>query len=145
MITKSFRIDIDAPRNKVWKVLWDDASYRQWTSLFHEGSYMVTNGKEGDKVHFLAPGGSGMYSEIARNIPEEFMSFRHLGVVKDGKEVPSGGTEAWVGAMENYTLEETNGKTTVIVDMDIEETELEHFSDVFPKALQKVKELSEQS
>ena len=38
---------INAPKEKVWKVLWDDSSYRKWTSVFMEGSYVVpTTGKK---------------------------------------------------------------------------------------------------
>jgi uncharacterized protein YndB with AHSA1/START domain len=33
-----FSIDIAAPRDKVWRALWDDARFRDWTSVFAEGS-----------------------------------------------------------------------------------------------------------
>jgi uncharacterized protein YndB with AHSA1/START domain len=59
----NFSISINAPKEKVWKVLWNDDSYRKWTSAFAEGSYAVTdNWKEGTKVKFLDPKGSGMIS-----------------------------------------------------------------------------------
>ncbi len=83
----NFSININAPKEKVWKVLWDDATYREWTSAFSEGSYAVTdNWKEGSEVKFLDPKGSGMVSKVAANRPNEFMSFEHLGEVKDGVE-----------------------------------------------------------
>ncbi|MEI9912589.1 MAG: hypothetical protein WDO71_24880 [Bacteroidota bacterium] len=53
----NFSISINAPKEKVWQVLWNDSSYRQWTSAFSEGSYVVTdNWKEGTKILFLSPG-----------------------------------------------------------------------------------------
>jgi uncharacterized protein YndB with AHSA1/START domain len=64
----NFSIDINAPKEKVWNVLWDDNSYRKWTSPFAEGSYAKTdNWKEGSKVLFLGPSGDGMVSKVASN------------------------------------------------------------------------------
>ena len=38
-----FKIEIDAPAKRVWFSLWDDFFYRDWTRVFCEGSYMLTN------------------------------------------------------------------------------------------------------
>ena len=43
----NFSIDINAPKEKVWNVLWDDDSYRKWTSAFAEGSYAKTDNWKG--------------------------------------------------------------------------------------------------
>ena len=140
----NFRIDINAPREQVWKTLWEDTTYRQWTSVFSEGSYAVSAWKEGSKIKFLSPEGSGMYSVIARLIPDEFMSFRHEGEVINGVEqVPTEEVSKWAGAMENYTLIQKDGVTELIVDMDITEDHEEYFRKTFPLALEKVKELAE--
>ena len=40
------------PKRKIWAVLWDDATYRQWTSLFVKAIYAVSDWKEGSKIHF---------------------------------------------------------------------------------------------
>ncbi len=62
----NFSTSINAPKEKVWQTLWDDASYRKWTTAFTEGSYAVTdNWKEGTDVKFLDPKGSGMISRVA--------------------------------------------------------------------------------
>ena len=34
-----FSIGIAALRETVWEILLDDATYRQWTAVFAEGSY----------------------------------------------------------------------------------------------------------
>ncbi|HEU4860337.1 MAG TPA: hypothetical protein VFT15_10890 [Chitinophagaceae bacterium] len=61
----NFATTINAPREKVWKVLWDEASYRDWTSVFTEGSYAKTdNWKEGSKVLLLSPDGDGMVRRL---------------------------------------------------------------------------------
>ena len=65
MTTLNFTTNIKAPAAKVWQVLWDDATYRQWTGAFQEGSYAVSDWKEGSKIHFLSPNGDGMFGIIA--------------------------------------------------------------------------------
>jgi hypothetical protein len=45
--------------------------------------------------------------------------------------------------MENYSLEGMNGKTKLTVVTDIGEAYVEQFAKIWPKALQKVKQLSE--
>jgi hypothetical protein len=145
----NFSTKINAPREKVWEVLWNDESYRKWTSAFMEGSYAKTdNWKEGTKVLFLAPDGSGMVSTVARNKENEFMSFRHLGEVKDGVEdTESEKVKQWAGATENYKLTDENGKTKLDVALDVESNSdfKDYFEKVFPIALEKVKELAEKN
>lgn len=142
-----FSASINAPREKVWDVLWDNNSYREWTSPFAEGSYAQTdNWKEGTKVLFLDPKGSGMVSTVAKNKPNEFMSFKHLGVVKDGiEDTQSESVKSWAGAMENYTLTDENGNTKLIVDMDCTDDFKDYFLKTWPVALEKVKELAEKN
>ena len=142
-----FTIQLNATKEKVWSVLWDDASYRKWTTPFCEGSYAVTdNWKEGSKVLFLSPGGDGMVSKVAANRPCEFMSFLHLGEVKAGVEdTESEKVKQWAGVLENYTLTEKEGKIQLTVDMDMIDKMKEYLLDAWPKALEQVKQLSEQS
>lgn len=135
-----FETSIGAPREKVWKILWDDATYREWTAVFAEGSRAETDWKKGSKVLFTDGKGSGMVSRIADTIPNEFMSFQHLGMVKDGVEDLNNN---WSGALENYTLKGNDGNTKLAVDIDIEESHKDYFMSTFPKALEKVKALAE--
>jgi hypothetical protein len=140
----NFSTSINASKEKVWKTLWDDETYRKWTSVFSPTSYVQTDWKEGSKVLFLDGQGSGMVSRIAANRPNEFMSFEHLGEVKDGVEdVESDKVKGWAGAHENYTLKEDNGTTRLVVDLDINDEYKEMFMGMFPKALEQVKILSE--
>lgn len=140
-----FEIKINAPAKKVWQVLWNDATYRKWTSVFSEGSHAVSDWKEGSKIQFLDPKGSGMYSVIETIKPNEYMAFKHLGEVKDFKEQPdTKETNAWKGAMETYLLKEENGTTTLYLKSDSNEEFENYFKETFPKALALVKELAEQ-
>lgn len=139
-----FSIEINAPREKAWNILWNDITYRDWTSIFQEGSYAVSDWKEGSKILFLSPEGSGMYSRIARKIPNEFMSFEHLGEVKEGEELEAWkAPEGWAGAMENYKLESAGTGTKLDVELDTTNEFAEMFGEIFPKALKRVKALCE--
>lgn len=139
-----FLIEIKAPKEKVWQVLWDDASYRKQTSTFSEGSYAISDWKEGSKVLFLSPNGEGMFSTIAKKTSNELMSFKHLGTVKGGEEQPeTEETKKWSGAIENYSLAQKNDVTELLVTMDISEDHEQYFKDTFPKALEIIKTLAE--
>ena len=136
-----FSIDIAASRDTVWRVLWDDASFRDWSSAFAEGSYAVSDWKEGSKIQFIDPASrSGMSSVIEKKRPGEFMSFRHVGEIKNGQEQPP---SEWSGAHENYTLTKKAGGTSLRVDLEAADEHRQMFEDKFPQALQRVKKLSE--
>ena len=85
-----------------------------------------------------------MFSIIARKIPNEFMSFRHLGTVKNEIEQPdTEETKKWSGAMENYELKGKDGNTELAVTLDITDDHEQYFKDTFPKALDDIKSLAE--
>lgn len=143
-----FNIDINAPKKKVWEVLWTKSSYEKWTSVFAEKSTVETdNWKEGSKVLFLDGEGMGMVSRVEANKPEEFMSFAHLGEYKNGVEdTTSEQVKKWSGATEDYILKEENGISHLTIEMEssgFDENMMNFFKATMPKALQKVKELSE--
>lgn len=138
-------VTINAPKEKVWKILWNDDTYRKWTAVFSAGSHAVTdNWKQGSKVLFLDGNGSGMVSRVAENKPNEFMSFEHLGEVKDGAEdTTSDRVKQWSGSKENYTLKEEGNTTVLQLDMDITDEFKDYFLNTCPAALQNVKQLAE--
>ncbi len=139
-----FSIDIKAEKTKVWKALWNDSNYRDWASVFFEGSYAITdNWKEGSKVLFLAPDQSGIYSIIETHIPNKIMTFKHIGNVVKGKEQPiDDETKTWSGATESYTLTEGTDNNTLTVEIDVLDEHLDFMTTKLPKALKKVKYLS---
>ena len=140
-----FKTTINASREKVWDILWNDDTYRAWTSVFSEGSRAETDWKKVSKVLFTDGKGSGMVSRIDDLVPNEFMSFQHLGEVKGGVEdTTSEKVKQWSGCMENYTLKAVDGKTELTVDLDMADEFKDYFAETFPKALAKVKELSEE-
>jgi uncharacterized protein YndB with AHSA1/START domain len=143
-----FSIIIDASKEKVWDTMLQDATYRQWTAAFGPGSYYEGSWETGSDIRFLAPNDKGtvdgMVSRIKENRPYELMSIEHVGTMHDGQLVaPNDKGTAWKGALENYTFTETDGKTEVKVDIDVEDEFVEVFGDMWPKGLQKLKEIAE--
>jgi uncharacterized protein YndB with AHSA1/START domain len=140
MKKQQFTIHINAPRNIVWHALWNDTTYREWTSAFTEGSYAESDWNEGSEIRFLSPQSEGMYGIIAKKDEPSYMAFRHEGEIKDGKKMPVSG---WSGAMETYALTEKDNGTEVLVELDITEEYAAHFENIWPKALKKLKEIAE--
>lgn len=138
-----FTQHINAPKEKIWPSLWEDKNYREWTRVFQEGSHAVSDWKLGSKVHFLA-GNNGMYSEIVDLIPNEYMSFRHIGNIKDGVEMPvEEETAVWSGSHENYRLISEPGGVRLEAELETTEDWENMFNDLFPKALAIVKDIAE--
>ncbi len=145
-----FKIQINAPKEKVWDTMLDDSTYREWTTAFHPGSYYKGDWSEGSKILFLGPDESGkneggMVSRIKENRKYEFLSIEHLGLVMDGVEdTESEEARKWSPAFENYTFTEKDGGTEVSIDIDILNEEYkEMFEGMWPKALLKLKEITE--
>jgi hypothetical protein len=136
-----FSIDIKAEKTKIWKALWNESFYRDWASVFFEGSYAITdNWEEGSKVLFLSPDQSGIYSIIETHIPNKIIMFKHIGNVLKGKEQPiDDETKTWSGATEIYTLTEGTDSNTLTVELDVLDEHLNFMTITFPKALEKVK------
>lgn len=152
MQTLNFSILINAPREKVWDAMLSDVTYREWTAPFSPAGYSSRfegSWERGSKIRFLGVNAEtgkeegGMYSEIAENRPNEFISIKHIGEIKaDGSEVPW--PESTGDGFENYTLKETDSGTEVIIDViGIPEEYVQMMNDTWPKALLKLKEVAE--
>lgn len=144
-----FAATIDAPRQKVWDTMLQDATYRVWTSVFNpQGSWFEGDWAQGSTIRFLGPDENGqiggMVSRIRESRPGEYVSIEHLGMIHDGQEdTTSDAVKEWTPAFENYTLVDKDGATDVIVDMDSDERHVQMFEEAWPRALQKLKELAE--
>ncbi len=144
----NFSIVINAPKEKVWHSMLDDKTYRIWTEAFSPGSHFKGNWEKGNKILFLGPGENGemggMVSRIKENKLYQFISIEHLGEVKNGiEDTTSEAIKKWAGALENYTFNEKNSTTELLIEMDSIEEYEEMFKDMWPKALQKLKEIAE--
>jgi uncharacterized protein YndB with AHSA1/START domain len=141
-------IDIAAPPETVWDTTIEDASYREWTKHFEPTSFYRGSWTKGSKILFLGRdkdgNEGGMSSEIAESRRPEFISIRHLGMVNNGVEdLTSDAVKAWAPSYEDYTLEEIDGGTRFVVEMDINAEHKEMFEKMWPEALKSLKALAE--
>jgi hypothetical protein len=141
-----FESTIRAPRPRVWDIMLGTESYRDWTRAFFEGSYYEGAWDQGASIRFLSPDGGGMFARIVENRRHEHILIEHLGILKDGKEDRDNPyAQAWAGAHEAYTFSEEDGVTTLKIDVDASDDMAAEFSQLWPKALGRLKELCERS
>lgn len=145
MTTLTYSININATPQKVWAALWEPQNYAIWTQPFVEGSHYKTESfAEGSRIHLLSGKGEGMYSDIAELKTNEYLAFRHIGIVENFQELPlDEETKKWSGSLESYTLTEDGEGTTVTALVETFDTYIESMNRLFPKALEALKNLAE--
>lgn len=144
MKTLTFEIAIDAPRSVAWANMLGAESYKAWTAPFCEGSYFAGSWDKGAKIQFLAPSGDGMTAVIAENVPHEYVSIRHIGMIENGVEdTTSEKVREWAPAYENYRFTDTPDGCRVTVTLDTVPQYEQYMLDTYPKALARLKELCE--
>ena len=141
MNTLHFDITIAAPRETVARTMLEDTGYRDWTSVFHEGSHYVGSWDSGQRIRFLGPDGQGMLAEIAEHRPAVFLSIRHVGMLLNGVEdTHSEAVRAWAPCYENYHFEDAPGGGTLLrIDMDCQPAYEAYMTDCWPRALARLK------
>ncbi|MEZ4968951.1 MAG: SRPBCC domain-containing protein [Flavobacteriaceae bacterium] len=151
MKTKTYKISISVPASKAYNLMLgldNKKTYEDWTALFNPTSTYEGSWDKGSKMMFVGTDEQGkkggMIAVIAENIPNKFISIKHYGILENGLEILDGPkVEGWTGSLENYTFSETNGVTAITVEVDANEEYINYFDEAWPKALNKLKELSE--
>jgi uncharacterized protein YndB with AHSA1/START domain len=148
METLHFEITINAPVEKVYNLMLSEQSFREWTAAFNASSFYKGSWEKGSKILFIGVNNQGkeegMVSRIKENIPNQFVSIEHLGILNGEEEITSGpAVDGWAGALENYSFKEEGGKTILLVDMDANEQFKTYFEQTWPNALLKLKEMCE--
>ncbi len=146
-----FKVNINAPVTKIYDFMLginSKSTYEQWTSIFNPTCTYEGSWDKGNKILFIGVDENGekggMVSKIVENIPNQFVSIQHYGLVQANKEITEGPeVEKWANGFENYTFEENNETTTITVDLDSAEDFLDYMNENYPKALDKLKELCE--
>ncbi|MFP4400355.1 MAG: SRPBCC domain-containing protein [Candidatus Woesearchaeota archaeon] len=138
----NFSIEIQAPKEKVWNILWEDTTFRDWANIIDEGTYMVGELKEGNEVQFISSvSGYGVTSLVTKLVSNEFVLFRQMADTKENGEQER--EKEWTGGEESYSLKENNEVTTLVVEIDVPPEQEEAFTERMPKALERIKSLAE--
>lgn len=147
METLSYEIIINAPKDKIWNILWDEKIYSQWTKFFNpdSDSYMKSDWKVGGKTYFINAEGEGMVSTIDSLEKPDQIIFKHLGMIdKDGNEdTESMEIKQWSGCFEKYILIDFDGQTKLHAEVQAEKEWQDHMNTGFTKGLQIVKNIAE--
>ncbi|RZK48538.1 MAG: hypothetical protein EOO99_09425 [Pedobacter sp.] len=139
-----YQISIQAPTQTVWETLWNKTSYEQWTAAFGKGSTYKGHIAKGERIHFLNPENSGIYSDLIYCKPPYHAIFQHIGEIDNGiEQALNAATEKWTGVYESYELKEVSGITTLKVEVETEPEGVASFNNTFPEALNKLKHLIE--
>lgn len=143
-----FEVFIEAPVDQVFRTMLEDKAYREWTSPFHPGSFFRGIWGEGEKILFIGPdekgNEAGMVSRVVRFIPNKQVSLEHYGLYHNGEEITEGPeVKIWAGSKEEYFFKERDNGTILKVATDSNREYKEYFLDVWPKALQILKEICE--
>lgn len=147
MESLNYRITINAPREKVWKIMLEPGTYRQWTRAFSPNSQYTGDWVQGTHMQFIDPGMGGTKAFLETVRPCELVLAKHVAMLgADGTEdTRSEEALKWIGATEQYRFVESNGATELIIDMQIHKDYLPMLVDAWPNALELLKKLCEEA
>jgi uncharacterized protein YndB with AHSA1/START domain len=142
-----FKIEIAASRKKVWDTMLAPDTYKEWVNAGWPGAYYEGNWKQGENLRFISPGEGGTMAKLVEHRPYEFSQARHIAVINsDGTEDhDSEIAKGWIGTTESYTFTENKGITELKIEINTNPEWESMFSDGWPKASAKLKEICEAS
>lgn len=145
METLSYEIEINAPKTKIWDILWSPETYSEWTKFFSPDSQMKSDWKIGGKTYFVDSSGNGMVATIGTLDEPNEVTFNHLGMIQDGiEDTESKEVKEWSGAPERYFLIELdNGITKLQAEVQVSAEWKSTIDKGFSEGLKIVKELAE--
>jgi uncharacterized protein YndB with AHSA1/START domain len=142
-----YKININAPAEKVWNAMLNRDTYNEWTNVSWPGSSYEGNWKQGENIRFVGPDGTGTLAHFAEVKPYKYIGAEHIAVLGKGgiEDRTSDMAKGWVGTLENYTFNEANGKTELTVEIHTNPAWEKMFNDGWPGALNKLKEIAERN
>jgi uncharacterized protein YndB with AHSA1/START domain len=144
--TISKAIEIKAPAETVWHVLFDPATYPEWTSAFMPGGTAETDWRTGSQARFTGPDGNGVLAVVSESNPPRLLSMTYLGIISAGEpDTTSEEARLFKDCKEIYRLNEDDGVTRLEIAADMPEKYYTDMTDAWDQALQSVKRLAEHS
>ena len=137
-------VDVRAPARVVWDTMLARDTYERWTCAFHEGSTYEGGWDEGAEIRFVGPGEdgqtSGLVGTVVENRPAELVTVRYDGEIDRGvvtRESPV------VGLRESYAFRETDGVTTLEVEVEVPDEWAPSMRQMWAEAVIALKHLAE--
>jgi uncharacterized protein YndB with AHSA1/START domain len=59
-----YKIEISASAKKVWEIMLQEETYQQWVARSWPNAYYEGIWKEGEKIRFIGPDGSGTLESL---------------------------------------------------------------------------------
>jgi uncharacterized protein YndB with AHSA1/START domain len=143
-------IEINAPKEKVWNVLFTQPTASQWCGVFmgdsdsHGGSVVEGDFSLNNLMTFKDGKGDGMREKVVQLKPMELLRMQVVSSFQNGVEDTSSDEfKKWKDGYEEYVLSDKDGNTLVSIENKLPESYVDMFSTLWDKALAKVKELAE--
>lgn len=135
-----FDIEINAPQDLVWQLMWDKNTFSEWMLPMGEGHYFEPTLIAGGKIRWLTPNGDGMYGKVKKLIPGEKIVFEHQGWIIKGENsmVDTFKSE------ELYSLKSEKKITHVCLEVDTFDEYTALMKEKYPLVLEALKKIAEQ-
>jgi uncharacterized protein YndB with AHSA1/START domain len=138
-------ITIKAPKEKVWEILTNEPFRDIWMSEFSENSQVGGEYKEGEDLIFLDATGQGLKARVKKLTEYTLVELENIANIKNGiEDTSSSEFEAWKGTGDTYMLTDINGDTSLKIESSIPSGKEQMFTDLWNKALKKIKEIAEE-
>lgn len=142
-------ITINAPKQKVWRVLTEHPFVDEWTGGYMDGSTVKGEFGLGEKISYQSPEG-GVKVVVKEFLPgERLVTVVNANLKPDGQDLQEGDegyedSKEWIGSTDAYELTEEDGKTTLTITTHYPETfdESTH-SSAQSESFSKLKDLAE--
>jgi uncharacterized protein YndB with AHSA1/START domain len=140
-----FKTKIASPKQKVWETMLNPQTFKEWTAESWPGSHYEGKWGQGERIKFMGTDGGGTVAEITEYKPYDYVHCKHVAVLQPGgiEDTTSDVAKGWIGTEESYRFTEKDGKTEVKVEMKANPDWEKMFSDGWPTALEKLKEIAE--
>lgn len=148
MKTLDFKTTIDADPQLVYSTMIDSVQCLEWIHVFSPNSYFKGGWNKGEILTFCSKDEDdkeqGMICRIEKNIPGKELFVQPIGLLQNGKQIMSGESINDLHESYDHYLFEANEDQCILTIRVSVFDELEgYFRETWPKAMAKIKSMSE--
>lgn len=140
-----FNMKINAPKQKVWDIMFEPELYRAWRVAFSPNSHYEGKLEQGERIKIFDPDVGGAFASIEELEKYSSIFLRYVSIIsKDNQEdTQSDVAKAWMITTEKYTFSQSEGITILTIEIKTHDDFAEMFSKSWQLALKKLKDLVE--